>query len=33
LSLSASPEFGALKLSIWRILEDEVTRARAEIER
>jgi hypothetical protein len=31
--LSASAEFGALKLAIWRILEDEVTRARAEIER
>jgi NitT/TauT family transport system ATP-binding protein len=32
MELSASPEFGALKLAIWRILEDEVTRARAEIE-
>jgi len=30
--LSATPEFGALKLAIWRILEDEVLRARAEIE-
>jgi NitT/TauT family transport system ATP-binding protein len=32
MELSATPEFGALKLAIWRILEDEVTRARAEIE-
>ncbi len=31
--LSASSEFGALKLAIWRILEEEVNRARAEIER
>jgi NitT/TauT family transport system ATP-binding protein len=30
--LSASSEFGALKLDIWRVLEDEVTRARAEAE-
>ena len=30
--LSASPEFGALKLAIWRILEAEVMRARAERE-
>ncbi len=30
--LSASPEFGALKLAIWRILEGEVNQARAEIE-
>lgn len=30
--LSASQEFGALKLAIWRILEGEVNRARAEIE-
>jgi len=30
--LSATPEFGALKLAIWRILKEEVTRARAEIE-
>jgi NitT/TauT family transport system ATP-binding protein len=28
-----SPEFGALKLDIWRVLEDEVNRARAEAER
>ena len=32
MELSATPEFGALKLAIWRILEDEVMRARAEIE-
>ncbi len=32
MALSASAEFGALKLDIWRVLEDEVTRARAEIE-
>jgi hypothetical protein len=30
--LSATAEFGALKLAIWHILEDEVMRARAEIE-
>jgi NitT/TauT family transport system ATP-binding protein len=30
--LSASGEFGRLKLDIWRVLEDEVTRARAEAE-
>jgi NitT/TauT family transport system ATP-binding protein len=33
MELSATPEFGALKLAIWRILEDEVMRARAEIDR
>ena len=33
MALSASPEFGQLKLDIWRLLEDEVNRARAEIER
>jgi NitT/TauT family transport system ATP-binding protein len=32
LELSATAEFGALKLAIWRILEDEVMRARAEID-
>jgi NitT/TauT family transport system ATP-binding protein len=32
MELSATPEFGAMKLAIWRILEEEVTRARAEIE-
>jgi NitT/TauT family transport system ATP-binding protein len=32
MALSASAEFGKLKLDIWRVLEDEVTRARAEIE-
>src|SRR5499427_6818400 len=32
LALSASPEFGRLKLDIWRVLEDEVNRARAEEE-
>src|SRR4249920_227419 len=30
LTLSASSEFGRLKLDIWRLLEDEVNRARAE---
>src|SRR3954452_12372855 len=30
LALSASAEFGKLKLDIWRVLEDEVNRARAE---
>jgi NitT/TauT family transport system ATP-binding protein len=33
MELSATPEFGALKLAIWRILEEEVMRARQEIER
>jgi NitT/TauT family transport system ATP-binding protein len=33
IALSASAQFGTLKLAIWRILEDEVNRARAEIER
>jgi NitT/TauT family transport system ATP-binding protein len=28
MELSATPEFGALKLAIWRILEEEVMRAR-----
>jgi len=32
MALSASPEFGALKLDIWRILESEVNRARAELD-
>jgi NitT/TauT family transport system ATP-binding protein len=32
IQLSASPEFGALKLDIWRVLEEEVMRARAETE-
>jgi NitT/TauT family transport system ATP-binding protein len=32
LALSASAEFGRLKLDIWRVLEDEVMRARAEEE-
>jgi NitT/TauT family transport system ATP-binding protein len=31
MSLSASPEFGALKLDIWKVLESEVNRARAEL--
>jgi NitT/TauT family transport system ATP-binding protein len=31
--LSASAEFGALKLDIWRVLEEEVMRARAEVEK
>ncbi len=29
MTLSASAEFGSLKLDIWSVLEDEVTRARA----
>ncbi len=33
MTLSASAEFGRLKLDIWRVLEDEVMRARAEAER
>jgi NitT/TauT family transport system ATP-binding protein len=33
MTLSAAPEFGALKLAIWRVLEDEVMRARAEAEK
>jgi NitT/TauT family transport system ATP-binding protein len=33
MTLSASAEFGELKLDIWRVLEDEVMRARAEAER
>ena len=32
ITLGASPEFGALKLDIWRVLEEEVNRARAEAE-
>jgi len=32
MTLSASAEFGKLKLDIWRVLEEEVTRARAEAE-
>jgi NitT/TauT family transport system ATP-binding protein len=32
MELSSTAEFGALKLAIWRILEDEVMRARAEID-
>ena len=32
MTLSASPEFGRMKLDIWRVLEDEVLRARAEME-
>jgi len=31
MQLSASPEFGKLKLEIWKVLEDEVNRARAEL--
>jgi len=33
MELSATAEFGALKLAIWRILEEEVMRARTESER
>ena len=32
-TLTASSEFGKLKLDIWRVLEDEVNRARAEEEK
>jgi hypothetical protein len=32
ITLSSSPEFGRLKLDIWHVLEDEVQRARAEME-
>jgi NitT/TauT family transport system ATP-binding protein len=32
LALSAAPEFGRRKLEIWQVLEDEVNRARAEVE-
>jgi NitT/TauT family transport system ATP-binding protein len=32
ITLSASAEFGQLKLDIWRVLEEEVQRARAEME-
>ena len=32
-TLSAAPEFGKLKLDIWRVLEEEVNRARAEAEK
>jgi len=32
IALSSAAEFGALKLDIWRVLEEEVTRARAELE-
>jgi NitT/TauT family transport system ATP-binding protein len=32
MELSATPEFGALKLAIWRILEAEVMRARTEMD-
>jgi NitT/TauT family transport system ATP-binding protein len=31
-TLSAAADFGQLKLDIWRVLEDEVNRARAEID-
>jgi len=32
MTLSASPEFGRLKLDIWQVLEAEVTRARSDEE-
>ena len=32
ITLSSAAEFGKLKLDIWRVLEDEVQRARAEME-
>jgi NitT/TauT family transport system ATP-binding protein len=31
-TLASSPEFGRLKLDIWRVLEEEVMRARREAE-
>jgi NitT/TauT family transport system ATP-binding protein len=33
MTVSASAEFGRLKLAIWQVLEEEVTRARAEEEK
>jgi NitT/TauT family transport system ATP-binding protein len=33
MTLSASPEFGQLKLDIWQVLEEEVTRARRDEEK
>jgi NitT/TauT family transport system ATP-binding protein len=33
MTLSASPEFGRLKLDIWQVLEDEVMRARRDEEK
>ena len=33
MTLSSAPEFGKLKLDIWRILEAEVMRAPAELEK
>jgi NitT/TauT family transport system ATP-binding protein len=33
MALSSTAEFGAMKLDIWRILESEVQRARAELEK
>jgi NitT/TauT family transport system ATP-binding protein len=33
MTLSGSPEFGRLKLDIWQVLEDEVTRARSDEEK
>jgi NitT/TauT family transport system ATP-binding protein len=33
MTLSATPEFGKLKLDIWQVLEEEVNRARAEAEK
>ena len=32
ITLAADAGFGKLKLDIWRVLEEEVTRARAEVE-
>jgi NitT/TauT family transport system ATP-binding protein len=32
ITLAAAPDFGRLKLDIWRVLEEEVNRARAEVE-
>jgi NitT/TauT family transport system ATP-binding protein len=32
IALSAAPDFGKMKLDIWRVLEDEVMRARAEMD-
>jgi len=32
MSISATPEFASMKLRLWRTLEEEVNRARKEVE-
>jgi len=32
IALSAAADFGRLKIDIWKVLEEEVTRARQEME-